>query len=88
MRSLSTICCYLCGVLLFGLLMTSFISVAPEGESFFAGLMFLEALAAAVFAVLALVFRYRKTVAPPRVVVASQVFAVAVTVRVLLCSVG
>ena len=88
MRSISTICCYLCGVLLFGLVVTSFISVAPEGESFFGGLVILEAVAVAVFAILALVFRYRKTVAPPRLVIAFQIVAAAVTVLVLLCSVG
>ena len=88
MKSISSICWYLCGLFLFALLATSAITVAPGGEHFFAGLMLFNALCSVVCAGLALILRRNESPPPRWLFRVFQGFAVVATILVLFVSVG
>ena len=88
MMSFSSICWYLCGLFLFALLATSFVTVAPGGERFFAGLMLFNGLCSVVCGGLALVLRRHESSPQSWLLRVIQGFAVVMTILVLFVSVG
>ena len=88
MKSLSSICWYLCGLFLLALLATSAITVMPGREHVLAGMMAFNGFCSVLFGVLAIVFRRGAASQPSWVLHVFQGIAVVATVLVLLVSIG
>ena len=88
MKSITSICWYLCGLFLFALLVTSAISVAPGGENLIAGIIAFNGFCSILFGVLALVSRRQNPSQPTWPLRTFQGIAIVATVLVLLVSVG
>ena len=88
MKSILSICWYLCGLFIFALLAASAISVAPGGERFLSGMMVFNGCCSILFGVLALGFRRRQLSQPNWLLRLFQGLAVVATVFVLLVSIG
>jgi hypothetical protein len=88
MKSISSICWYLCGLFLVALLANSVMTVAPGGERVLAGMMTFNGFCSVLFAILARVFRRGAPSQPNWMLRVFQGIAVVATVLVLLVCIG
>jgi hypothetical protein len=84
----ASICWYLCGLFVVGLLISSAISVHPSVETAMTILMGVEAGLCVLFGVLAAVLKHLKLAEPPWVVRVFQGLAVLATILVVLLAGG